>query len=154
MNDWFRLKIISSRVPVWLLLGVLISACAAQTTAPSAPVNQTQTAVTGIWSKATIPFKATSVIATGEVFWICGENEVIASSSDWGNSWVVRHQAPGGATLLNISFANENVGHAAGTKGRLLSTVDGGKTWGVQKAAYDDVWAFSFSDALNGIAGA
>lgn len=76
---------------------------------------------------------------------------MIASSFDGGNSWNLRHENAGGATLLNIVFVTGKVGHAAGTKGLLLSTTDGGKTWNAHRAE-DVVWAFSFSDARNGIA--
>jgi len=141
----FRLEIFS------VFLSILISGCAAQTAVPAGPPNEVTTTVTSTWNKAAIPFKAAGVIAVGDVFWVCGDNEMIASSSDGGKSWDVRHQEASGATLLNISFVTENVGHAAGTKGRLLSTVDGGKTWEAH-TAYDDIWAFSFSGAISGIA--
>lgn len=76
---------------------------------------------------------------------------MIASSSDGGTSWNLRHQNASGATLLDIGFITEKVGHATGTNGRLLSTTDGGKTWTAHNAA-DTVWAFSFFDADDGIA--
>jgi photosystem II stability/assembly factor-like uncharacterized protein len=103
------------------------------------------------WTKVAIPFKATQLTAVGDVFWACGDDEMIASSTDGGNSWTLRHQNSGGATLLDISFVSEKVGHAAGTKGRILSTVDGGRNWQAGNADAD-VQAFSFADSRNGIA--
>jgi len=140
------------RVGFWsLLLGIPVSGYAAQKNAAALPPPPEPTAVTSSWSKAVVPFKAIRITAVGDVFWVCGDNEMIASSSDGGSTWSVQHQDPDGATLLDIQFVTREVGHAAGTKGRLLSTVDGGKTWEVHNAT-DSVWAFSFSDAHNGIA--
>ena len=53
--------------------------------------------------------------------------------------------------LVDIAFVNEKVGHAAGTGGLLLSTDDGGQTWKSRLAA-GAIRAFSFADAMNGIA--
>jgi len=128
-----------------------MSGCAARKPVPAVPLAQEPTAVTSRWTKSDLPFKAVTITAVGDVFWVCGENEMIASSSDGGKSWKVRRQHPGGATLLDISFVTQEIGHAADTKGQLLSTEDGGKTWKAHNAD-DNVWAFSFSDARNGIA--
>lgn len=140
------------QVGVWaVLLDVLMSGCAAKKPIPTALPAQVPAPVTSNWARVTPPFKAANITSVGEVFWVCGENEMIASSSDGGNSWNLQHQNPSGATLREIGFVTEKVGYAAGTKGRLLSTKNGGKTWTAHNAA-DTIWAFSFSDASNGIA--
>jgi photosystem II stability/assembly factor-like uncharacterized protein len=76
---------------------------------------------------------------------------MIVSSKDGGATWEINHQNRDGEVLLDISFVNEKVGHAAGTGGLLLSTDDGGHTW-KSHVAPGAVRAFSFADAINGIA--
>ena len=78
-------------------------------------------------------------------------DEMIASSTDGGNTWKVRHQNPGGAVLTHIAFTNQRIGFAAGTAGLILATVDGGKNWTPHKAD-DDFQSFSFATANDGIA--
>ena len=75
---------------------------------------------------------------------------MILSSNDGGATWETKHQNLNGEVLLDISFVNENSGHAAGTGGLLLSTEDGGQTW-KSHVTPGTVRAFSFADALNGI---
>src|SRR5208282_1992886 len=143
MNSLFRLGIAPrALIGVWLVvLPVLMNGCAARKSSPVAASSRFPTAMTTGWNHAAIPFKVAGITAVGDVVWACGENEMIASSSDGGWSWNLRHQNSGGATLLDIRFLTEKVGHAAGTKGRLLSTEDGGRTWKAHSAA-GDVWAF------------
>ncbi len=87
------------------------------------------------WEEVFTPFPAANITAQGNVFWVCGANEMIASSSDGGKTWKLRHSRPDGTLLLNIAFVDEKVGHAAGRDGVLLSTVDGGKTWNSHTAS-------------------
>jgi len=103
------------------------------------------------WTEVSTPFPAANITAQGNVLWVCGANEMIASSSDGGQTWKLRHSRPDGKILLNIAFVDEKVGHAAGKDGVLLSTTDGGRTWKTHNSG-DDVDAFSFADANNGIA--
>jgi len=117
--------------------------------AQGAPAVQSGNSAT--WAEATAPAPAADITSVGNVFWICGADEMIASSSDGGLTWMVHHQNPGGKILLHIAFVSDKVGHAAGKGGLLLSTVDGGKTWTAHNAG-DDIWAFAFGDANNGIA--
>ena len=140
-----------------VLLIALISCCAAGQTMPASPATQasaaapTPAAAANVWTKAAIPFKPVRLTAVGNVFWACGDDEMIASSSDGGSSWTLRHQNPSGATLLDSSFITEQIGYTAGTRGQLLSTTDGGATWKTSNAG-GDIWAFSFADDRNGIA--
>lgn len=103
------------------------------------------------WTEVSTPFPAANVVAVGDVFWVCGADEMIASSFDGGTTWNVKHQKRGGEILLDLAFINAEVGHAAGTNGLLLSTTDGGKTWDPHTAP-DEVQSFSFADANHGIA--
>jgi photosystem II stability/assembly factor-like uncharacterized protein len=68
----------------------------------------------------------------------------------WG-TWETKHEKRDGEVLLNISFVNGEVGHAAGTDGLLLSTDDGGQSW-KKHTAPGSVRTFSFADSTNGIA--
>jgi photosystem II stability/assembly factor-like uncharacterized protein len=103
------------------------------------------------WNLVASPFRPVSITAQGATIWVCGVDEMILSSKDGGATWETKHQNPDGEVLLDISFVNEKVGHAAGTGGLLLSTDDGGQTW-KSHVAPGAVRAFSFADAVNGIA--
>ncbi len=132
-------------------LVALLSGCAVKHNHP--PVLQPLQSVpdTRSWTEESIPSKPESITAEGATFWLCGADEMIASSSDGGATWQLRHHSRGGKTLIKISFVNEKVGHAGGEGGLLFSTNDGGETWQSHSAG-DDVQDFSFADANNGIA--
>ena len=141
----------SNRLVIPILLTILAVGCEKkiQKTTMQAPPPAPATLA---WGEVHPPFKPTNITAMGKTFWLCGADETIASSSDGGATWILRHQNPGGRTLLNIAFLNESVGHAGGESGVLLSTADGGKTWASHTAGPDAVQAFSFSDSIHGIA--
>ena len=127
--------------------------------APSSPpvIAQSSNAQPMVWTEVFTPSPAADITAVGNAFWVCGADEMIASSSDGGNTWSLKHQTRGGAVLLNIAFVNDKIGHAAGKNGVLLSTTDGGKTWKSHTIVADphkstDILDFSFADADNGIA--
>jgi photosystem II stability/assembly factor-like uncharacterized protein len=103
------------------------------------------------WNVVSSPFRPVNITAQGATIWVCGVDEMILSSKDGGVTWQTKHQNLNGEVLLDISFVNEKVGHAAGTGGLLLSTYDGGQTW-KSHVAPGAVHAFSFADAINGIA--
>jgi hypothetical protein len=52
---------------------------------------------------------------------------------------------------LNIDFASDGFGYAAGTGGSFLTTDDGGKTWLSHSMGKDAILQASFSDAQHGI---
>lgn len=106
---------------------------------------------TNNWSAVASPLRPVNVTAQGATIWVCGVNEMISSSKDGGATWETKHQNLDGEVLLDISFVNEKVGHAAGTGGLLLSTDDSGQTW-KSHVAPGSVRAFSFADSINGIA--
>src|SRR5579863_1063451 len=81
------------------------------------------------WTVVASPFRPVNITAQSGILWVCGVDEMILSSRDGGVTWETKHQNPDGEVLLDISFLNEKVGHAAGTGGLLLSTDDGGQTW-------------------------
>lgn len=144
-------------VPAVLLLIVLCGCLkkAPITTTVPAPAAATQTSqavsLSSGWQEVSTPRPAATVTSVGNVFWVCGTDEMIASSSDGGATWQLRHEKDNGQILLNISFVDEKVGHAVGTGSLLLATIDGGKTWTTHNTG-DGVQEFSFADADNGIA--
>jgi photosystem II stability/assembly factor-like uncharacterized protein len=138
-----RLAVPSVFIALWISCAKKV-----QTVVPQAPQPATATRK---WTEVAVPFKPTNISALDGTFWLCGPDEMIASSSDGGTTWKLRHQNRGGKTLLNVSFINERVGHAGGEGGLLLSTTDGGKTWKAHSAD-DDVQEFSFANDDNGIA--
>jgi photosystem II stability/assembly factor-like uncharacterized protein len=97
------------------------------------------------------PFRPVNVAASGGAIWVCGADEMILSSRDGGGAWETKHEKRDGEVLLNISFVNGEVGHAAGTDDLLLSTDDGGESW-KKHTAPGSVRTFSFADSANGIA--
>jgi photosystem II stability/assembly factor-like uncharacterized protein len=133
------------------LLALLTASCSkkVQPVTPQAP-----SALPQGWVDVHPPLKPTGIAAISGTFWLCGSDETIASSSDGGATWKVRHKKPGGSTLHSITFVDEKVGHAAGQDGLLLSTADGGATWANSKLGSETVQALSFADALNGIVAA
>jgi hypothetical protein len=143
-------------LPAAILAISLLCACAAKKTSiaaptPQAPQASSSAATTALaWTEVSTPFPAADITAVGNVFWVCGADEMIASSSDGGNTWQLKHQSPNGKILTHIAFVDDKIGHAAGKGGLLLSTNDGGRTWKAHDAG-DDVLAFSFADAKNGI---
>lgn len=135
---------------ICLLLLVACLGCAAEKRLRS-PARAPASAETLKWSVVETPAPAADIAAVGKVFWICGADEMIASSSDGGNTWKTRHFQRGGETLLHIAFVNQKVGHANGNDALLLSSTDGGKNW-IVRHRRDSIVAFSFADANNGIA--
>jgi hypothetical protein len=163
-----RLQSCSTTIRVFLLAGIvaisMLGGCERHRMAPAPPsppaISQSSTAQPFGWTEVFTPSPAVDITAVGNVFWVCGVDEMIASSSDGGNTWSLKHQIRGGAVLLNIAFVNAKIGHAAGKNGVLLSTTDGGKTWRSHTLVADprklavttDIQKFSFADADNGIA--
>lgn len=103
------------------------------------------------WHARSVPFRVLNATSSGSSLWVCGTDEAVAVSSDAGEHWQVKHTTPDGAVLLNISFANEKFGYAAGTGGLFLTTEDGGETWTSHTAGKDAILQASFSDEKHGL---
>ena len=82
---------------------------------------------------------------------MCGVDEGIASSSDGGGHWQIKHLTPDGNLLLSIGFVNEKFGYAAGTNGLILTSEDGGETWTAQSGPDKTVLQISYSDSQHGL---
>lgn len=103
------------------------------------------------WRSYDLPFRALNVASTGHLLWVCGTEEAIASSSDDGEHWRVKHQTTDGGLLLNINFADSKFGYAAGTGGLFLTTVDGGETWVPHSGISETILQISFADLQHGL---
>lgn len=102
------------------------------------------------WQKYEVPFRVLNTTSLGDSMWVCGVDEGIAVSSDGGQHWQTKHQKTGGALLLNVDFANEKFGYAAGTGGIFLTTEDAGETW-LQHSAGATILQISFADRQHGL---
>jgi hypothetical protein len=103
------------------------------------------------WHSKNLPFRVLNTTSVGPSLWVCGSDESVAMSSDGGEHWQVKHEATGGAVLLNIGFVNDRFGYAAGTSGLFLSTEDEGETWSPHSAGKDAILQVSFSDPKHGL---
>lgn len=103
------------------------------------------------WQRTNPGFRALAITSSGDVFWVTGTGESIASSPD-GQSWKVSHHADiGGASLIGIQFPTSSFGFAFGTGGTLLTTTDGGATWQSHHLADSPILLASFADPEHGI---
>jgi photosystem II stability/assembly factor-like uncharacterized protein len=59
---------------------------------------------------------------------ICGNESMIARSSDRGRSWTPL-TATYDADLTGVALVNDSTGYICGTGGTVLKTIDGGKRW-------------------------
>jgi photosynthesis system II assembly factor YCF48-like protein len=103
------------------------------------------------WRTVELSARALNITESNGSFWVCGADELIASSVDGGNTWTTRHTVKGGSLLLSVGFANEQFGYAAGTGGHLFITRDGGNTWDTIAAPSDVVYEAAFSNEKHGI---
>jgi len=103
------------------------------------------------WQPRNFPFRVLNTTSVGASLWTCGTDESVAVSTDAGEHWQVKHETPDGAVLLNIAFANDKFGYAAGTGGLFLTTEDGGETWFPHSAGKDSILQVSFSDTKHGL---
>jgi TonB family protein len=94
------------------------------------------------------PFDITS---HNGALWVCGTDELIASSADEGNTWQTKHRQVDGEDLIHIEFIAEKVAYAAGSNGLVLWTKDGGETWKSIRGDDDLPRLISFGDDQHGI---
>ena len=73
-------------------------------------------------------------------------------TSDGGLTWqsrLVRNSD--NARFTATSFVDDRLGWAVGTNGRVLSTIDGGRSWFAQRSNIDlDLFDVKFVDGVNG----
>src|SRR5438067_1336131 len=103
------------------------------------------------WHTHDLPFRVLGVTSNGSSLWACGAEEAIAVSSDAGASWQIKHQTSDGGLLLNVGFANEQFGYAAGTGGLFFTTEDSGATWVRHTAGNATILQISLADPQHGL---
>jgi hypothetical protein len=103
------------------------------------------------WHTIGLGTRPLNITANGDVLWICGADELVANSTDGGNTWNTQHLAKGGALLLTMGVAGGQFVYAAGSGGALLVTKDGGTTWTRISVPASVVYAASFSDDQHGL---
>jgi hypothetical protein len=103
------------------------------------------------WHTSSVPFRVLAITSNGSSLWAGGTDEAIAVSSDFGAHWQLKHRTPDGNLLLNVQFANEEFGYAAGTGGLILTTENGGESWVSHSAGSATVLQVSFSDPVHGL---
>jgi photosystem II stability/assembly factor-like uncharacterized protein len=71
----------------------------------------------------------------------------VNAKAQW--SWL--HPSPQGNNINKLSFLNSSTGWAAGDKGALIKTTNGGSSWALQYPGHiDDITELQFTDSLNG----
>ena len=96
------------------------------------------------WRRVDLASRALGIVENHGTFWVCGSQEMIASSADGGTTWMTKHFDANGAALLAMGFADEKFGYAAGAGGVLLFTDDGGETWIAQSVDTSVIYAAAF----------
>jgi photosystem II stability/assembly factor-like uncharacterized protein len=85
------------------------------------------------WVQAEVPTRdlLTAVTMVGsDLVWAVGHGPVILRSADGGASWIRQHLPEAALEpLLDVLFADEQLGIAIGAFGRIMTTEDGGDTW-------------------------
>jgi hypothetical protein len=103
------------------------------------------------WRTIQLRHPALDVASSASSLWVCGADEMIAKSSDRGQTWEIKHETPSGSVLLSMGFANDQLGYATGTNGLLLVTPDGGTDWKPIKVGNDPIYHAAFADEKHGL---
>ena len=103
------------------------------------------------WRSVVLPARPLYITSNADTFWVCGTDEMIARSSDGGQTWQLKHQIADGEVLLGVPFIDEKTAYASGTNGLILWTKDGGETWTSTKAGTETIVDISFGDDKHGI---
>lgn len=105
----------------------------------------------GAWRTVNLPFRPLGLTSVGNRLWVCGTQESLFVSSDGGANWEAKHKKADGGLLLNVEFANEKFGYAAGSGGLLLMTEDGGESWKPVAGISETILQVSFADPTHGL---
>ncbi len=103
------------------------------------------------WRTIELAARPTNIIENHGTLWICGADELIATSADGGKTWTAKHNVKNGEVLLTIGFADDQFGYATGTGGAMMITKDGGNTWDRISAPAPVIYSVSFSDEKHGL---
>jgi photosystem II stability/assembly factor-like uncharacterized protein len=69
------------------------------------------------WRPVALPTRPLYIISNAETFWVFGTDEMIAASSDGGQTWQLKHQTTDVEVLLGVGFIGEKTAYASGTNG-------------------------------------
>jgi hypothetical protein len=103
------------------------------------------------WRTIDLPARPMNIAESHGTLWVCGADELIATSSDGGKTWTVKHNVKNGGILLTIGFANDQFGYAAGTGAAMEITKNGGNTWDRINVPSPVIYSVSFSDEKHGL---
>ncbi|MGD0829705.1 MAG: hypothetical protein ABR907_02095 [Terracidiphilus sp.] len=103
------------------------------------------------WHRTDPGFSVQVLLGRGTAIWAAGSGESIAVSKDAGQHWQRKHQDPKGALLLALNFVDDKFGYAAGTRGKVLFTQDGGETWSALTLADETILQAAFGDPQHGV---
>lgn len=111
-----------SAVALIALLAALAAAARPQALPP--------VALSSTWSTIPLPATPLGLAEHDGTLWVCGANEMVASSSDSGATWTVRNLVPAAGELL-FAFAFPAPGHIEvfGSEGAHDFSDDGGASW-------------------------
>ncbi len=76
-----------------------------------------------------LPAMPLGIAEQGGTLWVCGDDEMIASSADGGRHWVLRHWQSSGEMLFSFAFRGGQGIEAFGTAGARVVSRDGGTRW-------------------------
>src|SRR5271170_6391120 len=103
------------------------------------------------WTAVHHGFSPEVLLNHGQGMWAAGGGGSISLSVDGGQHWQKKHEDASDGLLLDLAFANEKFGVAAGTGKHLLLTDDGGETWKSFVAVPETVFQAAFADAKHGV---
>jgi len=91
--------------------------------------------------------------AKGTSAWACGENGVVLSTADNGQSWNPQNSGVG-SSLFAVQFLSPTYGWIAGENGTILGTEDAGSTWTNHSVpTFESLLAVAFPTTSQGFAG-
>lgn len=94
-----------------------------------------------------------AILAVGSTHGFVGGESLVLRSTDRGASFDAVSIGLG-ATLYEIEFLDDRIGHAAGSNGTLLRSEDSGRTWRrIDTGTGENLWAVHFFDPLRGLIG-
>lgn len=105
----------------------------------------------GSWKAASPGFTPQTLLGHHDTMWATGSGGNIASSSDGGKTWILKHADSRDGLLLVLNFTTDKFGYAAGTGKRILLTEDGGESWNKVIEAPATVWQAAFGDSQHGV---
>ena len=103
--------------------------------------------ITGENLHSVVAFNPDEVMVTGNY----GVIYVTGTGGKTVEDWQLMESGVGDTLLCEAAFLNRDIGWVVGTKGTVIHTTDGGKTWIKQESGTEkNLFSVSFADAKNG----